>query len=132
VESLEALYATVRAVWCPILVAGGTRIKILEAAAYGKAVVSTSEGAEGLDVQDGIHVLLRDRPEGLAESRAAVLTDDDLCQRLGIDARKRVAAACDRSVVVEKARQEVSSVLNLRCYGAGINGRTEGATQMER
>ena len=114
VDDLDGLYAGVRAVCCPILVGGGTRIKILEAAAYGKAIVSTTVGAEGLDLQDGIHLLLRDGPEDFAEACVTVLSDDGLCQHLGIEARKRVAEAYDRNLVVEKARDDILSALKSR------------------
>src|SRR6266700_881188 len=41
VDDLDQLYRRVRIVCCPILAGGGTRVKILEAAAHGKAIVST-------------------------------------------------------------------------------------------
>ncbi len=46
----------------PLRIGGGTRLKIFEAMAMGKAVVSTTVGAEGLPVTDGEHVLLADEP----------------------------------------------------------------------
>jgi glycosyltransferase involved in cell wall biosynthesis len=51
----------------PLRVGGGTRIKILEAWAYGLPVVSTTVGCEGLDAVDGQHVLVADDPPGFAE-----------------------------------------------------------------
>src|SRR5262249_52344196 len=50
----------------PMRVGGGTRVKILDAWAMGKAVVSTSIGGEGLAVADGTNILVRDRPEEFA------------------------------------------------------------------
>ena len=55
----------------PLRAGGGTRLKILEAMARGRPVVSTSLGAEGLDVTHGRDLLLADTPKELA---AAVLT----------------------------------------------------------
>src|ERR1043166_8610383 len=63
VDDLDVLYSKARIVCCPILSGGGTRIKIIEAAAYGKAVVSTRVGAEGLDFEDGSEIMLRDDPQ---------------------------------------------------------------------
>ena len=60
VSELEMLYRRAAIVCCPILSGGGTRIKILEAAAHGKAVVSTVVGAEGLELRDGVEIALRD------------------------------------------------------------------------
>jgi polysaccharide biosynthesis protein PslH len=57
----------------PLRVGGGSRLKILEALAMEKIVLSTTVGAEGLDVRDGKDVLLRDTPEELAISAVRVL-----------------------------------------------------------
>jgi len=48
----------VSAVVVPINAGGGTRVKILESFAFGKPVVSTHVGAEGLECEDGVHLLL--------------------------------------------------------------------------
>jgi glycosyltransferase involved in cell wall biosynthesis len=71
------------AVVVPIRFGGGTRIKILEALAYRKAVVSTRVGAEGIDVQSGEHLLLADSPEDFAGACTLLLKDGTLRQRLG-------------------------------------------------
>jgi glycosyltransferase involved in cell wall biosynthesis len=70
------------AVVVPIRFGGGTRIKVLEAMAYRKPVVSTSVGAEGLDVQSGKHLLLADSPGDFAEACTLLLKDGSLRQRL--------------------------------------------------
>jgi glycosyltransferase involved in cell wall biosynthesis len=62
----------------PVRFGGGTRIKILEAFAHGIPVVSTTVGAEGLDVEDGRHLLLADRAEDLARGCLRVLDDTAL------------------------------------------------------
>ena len=66
----------------PLRFASGTRIKILEAFAHRIPVVSTSVGAEGLDVEHDVHLLLADDPDAIAKSCAAALTDDALRARL--------------------------------------------------
>ncbi len=48
---------------CPIIDGGGTRLKILDALAMGKAVVGTTIGCEGLEVVPGEHVLVADGPQ---------------------------------------------------------------------
>ena len=67
----------------PIRVGGGTRLKIYEAMAMGKPVVSTTVGAEGLPVRDGEHVLLRDTPESFAAAVARLLRDETEGRTLG-------------------------------------------------
>jgi polysaccharide biosynthesis protein PslH len=69
----------------PIRFGGGTRIKILEALAHRKAIVSTTKGAEGIDVQPGRHLLLADSPEDLAKSCTRLLRDSGLRTQLGED-----------------------------------------------
>ena len=75
---------------CPIIDGGGTRLKILDALAMGKAVVTTTIGAEGLDVKPGEHLLVADQPEEFAHSVKQALNDAPLRQRL---------AACGRTLV---------------------------------
>src|SRR6267142_2626492 len=57
----------------PIRIGGGTRVKILDAWALGKAVVSTSLGCEGLDAVDGENILIRDTPDAIAGGIVEVL-----------------------------------------------------------
>jgi glycosyltransferase involved in cell wall biosynthesis len=74
----------------PLRVGGGTRLKILDAWAMGKAVVSTSVGCEGLAAVDGRNILIRDDPEQFALAVAAVLRDPALRERLGAAGRQTV------------------------------------------
>ena len=62
----------------PLRIGGGTRLKIFEAMAMGKAVVSTSIGAEGLDVTPGRDLVIADAPESLAQEILKLLRDPDL------------------------------------------------------
>jgi len=66
----------------PLRIGGGTRLKIFEAMATGKAVVSTSVGAEGLDVHDGEDIILADEAPAFAEAVCRVLSDDEARKRL--------------------------------------------------
>lgn len=67
----------------PLLVGGGTRLKILEAFAMGLPVVATRLGCEGLAVVPGQHLLVADTPEDLADAIVRCLTDAGLSARLG-------------------------------------------------
>lgn len=60
----------------PLRIGGGTRLKIYEAMAMGRAVVSTSVGAEGLDVNDGRDILIEDSANGFASSILKLLRED--------------------------------------------------------
>jgi glycosyltransferase involved in cell wall biosynthesis len=67
----------------PLLSGSGTRFKILEAWAAGRAVVSTKLGAEGLGARDGEHLLLADDPTAFAEAVLQLWNDPALRTRLG-------------------------------------------------
>ena len=76
----------------PIAAGGGTRLKILEAAACGVPVVSTGVGAEGLEFGPG-EIRVHDDPEAFAEAVAALLSDPGAARRQAEAARGRVEAA---------------------------------------
>ena len=73
VPDLPAVVATARAVIVPIWEGGGTRLKVLEALAAGRTVVSTPLGASGIGFVHERHGLLAETPEGLATALAGVL-----------------------------------------------------------
>jgi polysaccharide biosynthesis protein PslH len=75
----------------PLRIGGGTRLKIYEAMAAGKAVVSTSIGAEGLDVHGGHDIVLADVPGTFAESIVRLLRDRELRRNYERAAEKLVA-----------------------------------------
>lgn len=84
----------------PLRIGGGTRLKIFEAMAMRKAVVSTSIGAEGLEVRHGHDILLADDAPAFAAHTIAMLRDVGARTRLA-DAGARLAARHDWSVVVD-------------------------------
>jgi glycosyltransferase involved in cell wall biosynthesis len=83
----------------PLRVGGGTRLKILEAWAMGKAVVSTAVGCEGLAAVDGENILIRDEPERFAEAILDVLRKADLRKKLGDNARHTVEQSYSWQVI---------------------------------
>jgi sugar transferase (PEP-CTERM/EpsH1 system associated) len=74
----------------PLRIGGGTRLKIFEAMAMSKAVVSTSVGAEGLPVQSGANIIVADTPGDFAQSVVSLLRDPSQRRRLGTSARALV------------------------------------------
>ena len=74
----------------PLRVGGGSRLKILEALAMKRAVVSTSVGAEGLDVVDGEHLILADDPDAFAQAVVDLAGDPERRRRLGAAGRDLV------------------------------------------
>jgi len=90
VEDIRPFVARGAACIVPLRIGGGTRLKIFEAMAMGKAVISTSVGAEGLPVRSGENILLADAPSDFAGSVISLLRDPKQRQRLGTSARAMV------------------------------------------
>ena len=90
VEDIRPFVARGSVCIVPLRIGGGTRLKIFEAMAMSKAVVSTSVGAEGLPVRSGENILLADTPGDFAGSVISLLRDSNQRQRLGTAARALV------------------------------------------
>lgn len=67
-EDLSPLYRSASVAIAPIRFGSGTRLKILQAMAHGVPVVSTTLGAEGLDVYDGEHMMIADSPDNFCSA----------------------------------------------------------------
>jgi len=99
VDDVRPLVAGSAVCVVPLRVGGGTRLKILEAMALGTPVVSTTKGAEGLDLRDGEHLLIADSPQEFAQATLRVLNDPILRRRLTDAASKRVQREYDWRVI---------------------------------
>ncbi len=106
----ELLTATAAVV--PVRFGGGTRVKILEAFALGVPVISTSLGCEGLDVVDGVHLLVADDPAQFAAACARLAADPVAGRRLGDEGRRLFAARYAPAEVASTVRELAESVLD--------------------
>jgi len=86
----------------PLRVGGGTRLKVLDAMAMGKAMVSTSIGCEGIDLRPGEHLVLADTPEEFAKETVALLADKARRLRLGRAARSLVEERYSWRIIGQK------------------------------
>jgi glycosyltransferase involved in cell wall biosynthesis len=107
----------------PLRIGGGTRLKIFEAMAAGRAVVSTSVGAEGLEVSHGHDVLLADTPEAFAAATIEVLRNPARRDALG-KAASDTAARHDWSSVVNR----FDDALNRAVWGHATAGAHRAET----
>ena len=96
----------------PLRIGSGTRLKILEALAMGKAIVSTSVGAEGLDLKDGKEIFIADEPTVFAEAVTRLLTDTLLRRRIGENGRARVEQDYDWRSIGEKLHILYTKILD--------------------
>ena len=93
VEDLRPLYANASVVAVPLEVSAGTNIKVMEAMACGRAVVSTPVGCQGLGLVDGHDALIRSTPEEFAAA---------ICELLASPARRESIAAAARHTVEQR------------------------------
>jgi glycosyltransferase involved in cell wall biosynthesis len=97
----------------PLRAGGGTRLKVLEAAASGKAIVSTPLGIQGLPLRAGHDVLVADSPGAFAAAVVALLRDPPRRAVLGANAR-RVASRFDWSGIGESFRRVIEDIARHR------------------
>jgi glycosyltransferase involved in cell wall biosynthesis len=95
VEDIRPLVAGSAACVVPIRQGGGTRLKILEAMALGTPVVSTSKGAEGLEVTPERDILIADEPYEFAAQVVRLLGNVGLAEQLALQARRLVEEQYD-------------------------------------
>jgi glycosyltransferase involved in cell wall biosynthesis len=93
----------------PLRIGSGTRLKILEAAAMGRPIVSTRVGAEGLELRDGEEILIADDPHGFARSVVALLSNPERCRALGAAARRKVERTNSIPVLREALRTALAA-----------------------
>lgn len=90
VDDVRPFIGEARCYVVPIRIGGGTRLKIFEAMAMGKPVVSTTIGAEGLPIVDGQDLIVADTPAMFAAAVVRIVQDDELALRLGAQAAATV------------------------------------------
>ncbi len=89
----------------PLRIGGGTRLKVLEAMAMGKAIVSTSLGCEGFDLTPEQELSIADTPEEFAPAVLALLRDPERRQRMGDAARRYASTRYDWGLIVPGLEQ---------------------------
>lgn len=92
VPDLRPHLAEAAAVVVPLRIGGGTRLKIVEAMAMRKAIVSTTLGAEGIEAVPGRDLLIADEPATFADAVSRLLTEPYLAARIGNSARQLAEA----------------------------------------
>jgi polysaccharide biosynthesis protein PslH len=90
VEDIRPFLSSAAVCIVPLRIGSGTRLKIFEAMSLGRAVISTTVGAEGLPVLHGEHLLIADDPRTFARYTLRLLRNSEERQRLGSRARKLV------------------------------------------
>ncbi len=110
----------------PLRIGGGTRLKIFEAMAMGKAVVSTTVGAEGLPVTPGQDVVIADEPARFAQAVVHMIRDVSARRRIEEEARRVVVERYDWSAVAQDFEDALGRVV------AGGTRRPDRQNGLER
>ena len=124
VEDIRPFLAQGAVCIVPLRIGGGTRLKIFEAMAMGKAVVSTSVGAEGLPVQSGENVILADAPADFAQAVISLLRSPAERQRIGRAARTLVEEKYSWGSVAEGFALTLEEVINQHHVPAPVQQST--------
>jgi glycosyltransferase involved in cell wall biosynthesis len=74
----------------PLLSSGGMRVKIVEGMAMEKCIIATSLGAEGINYQNGVNILIANSRDEFYEAIQKCITDEEFCRNIGLNARKLV------------------------------------------
>ncbi|MBW8823331.1 MAG: glycosyltransferase [Xanthomonadales bacterium] len=92
VDDLRPLVHRASVYVVPLRMGSGTRLKVLEAMAFGKAIVTTSIGSEGIDLKEGVHAEFADDAQSFADRILALLNDPVHRAALGREARRLAEA----------------------------------------
>jgi glycosyltransferase involved in cell wall biosynthesis len=110
VPEMAAHYSSSRAMIVPLRAGSGSRLKVLEAMAMGRPVISTTKGVEGLELEADEHFLRADTPEEFSGQVIRVLRDDALAQRLRRSARSYVVWRYDWKSVARPFVEAIESL----------------------
>jgi glycosyltransferase involved in cell wall biosynthesis len=130
VDSMERAIAESRFVFLPLRVASGTRTRILEAAALGKAVVTTTIGAEGIEV--GEDALIADTPTALATAVRQLLDNPAQAETLGRRLREHCVARYSEPRVAGDLVREVSDFIASRSANPHFPAHRNGHRLFQR
>ncbi len=96
----------------PLLSGSGIRVKIVEAMALGRVVLTTSVGAEGLDVENGKHLFIADTPEEFLSVIDKCTTTPDLCTIISENARDYISVHHNMDIITRRLIDFYQQVVN--------------------
>jgi glycosyltransferase involved in cell wall biosynthesis len=122
VDDLETLYARTRIVCCPIRNGGGTRLKLIEAAGYGKPIVATPAAVDGLEFNHASDILVHDDDSELAVACARLLHDDALADALAAAAYRKARSLYSLANLPELIAHELRAGVVNHATAKGATG----------
>ena len=91
-----------RAMIVPLTVGSGTRLKVLEGMALGKCIISTTKGAEGIELIPRFNVVFADTPQSFADALLEFISNEKEAEQIGVRAREIAVSNYDWNVIGEK------------------------------
>ena len=114
VSDVRDYYAQADVFIIPSRMGGGTKLKTLEAMAIGLPIVSTSIGAQGLNIQSGHHLYIEDSPNKFAKGVIALLQNDEKARAIGEEARAFVQKHHDWETIVSHVANKLQPLVTDR------------------
>lgn len=111
VPSILPYLQSARVSLIPLVYGAGTKRKLIQSIMVGTPGVSTSIGVEGLNLEDGQHVLVANDPTGFADCITQLLEVDDLWQKLAVQGREQIMAAHGREAVGARFNSVISEIM---------------------
>jgi glycosyltransferase involved in cell wall biosynthesis len=111
VESAQEFIASKSISIAPLFSGSGVRIKILESMSLGKAVVSTSTGAEGIEYSNGKDILIADTAETFAEAVARLYQNPEEARRIGKNARRLIETKHNNPKIIKRLETFYEEIL---------------------
>lgn len=112
VPDVRPYLAAASVVAVPLLQGGGTRLKILEAFASKRPVVSTTKGAEGLQVRDGEHLLIKDKVDEIVAAVQQLWSEPSLAKKLADSAYQLVQTEYSWKASSQSVEQAIQQLLS--------------------
>jgi polysaccharide biosynthesis protein PslH len=122
VDDVRPYYASAVAAVVPLRSGSGTRLKILEAMAAGVPIVSTRLGAEGIDAEHNVHLLLADSGPEITAAIDRIVSSEETRKRLTAAARELIVARYDWSAIGERLYRIHFGLVQARQHSASRNG----------
>ena len=129
VPDLQEVYRDSRVSVAPLLFGSGMKVKVLDALARGMPTVTTSVGAEGIELEPGKHLLVADLPADMAAQIATLLTDPTLWQQLQQHSRELIRERYTWRQLFDQMHRAIDNTLTPSADGASDRSNGTGRLQ---
>ncbi|MBS1651536.1 MAG: glycosyltransferase family 4 protein [Bacteroidetes bacterium] len=111
VEDKKAFYETYNIMLVPLLSGSGLRIKIIEGMSFGKAIVSTSIGAEGINYDDNKNIIIKNHSDLFADGVLELLSNAELSKNISVNAKEFAKQNFENNIILKNTTQFLTNLL---------------------